>query len=246
MGIQKLRYIFSVIICLIFLKNLNAQIDFITQFDIGENNVSEGVYVRNSDFAAYSFGKMNVTAGIQLDIKSAAEKVITGTALRVGRDFQIKEFPFQIEAHTIYNPFSDWVHEFNWGVLAKIQLRHFTFKLGTSFRTYSLTEMAKGYTGPDSNNKLHENWNMMYLVQYNLKPVDHKWNVGIAITDIDYFLINQEVNPLFNLSGNYKLSESFTLFAETWYKAAGFSNISVNYFGFFVRTGVIWKIDLNK
>jgi hypothetical protein len=246
MSFQKLRCLFLAFIGLIISISLNAQIDLISQFDIGENNVSEGVYFRNSDFAGYRFGKMSVSGGIQFDIKSATENVLTGTALKVGRAFQIKDFPFQIEAHTIYNPFSDWVHEFNWGVLAKIQQTHFTYKLGTSFRTYSLTEMAEDNTDPDSNNKLHENWNLMYLVQYNLKPVDYRWNVGISITNIDCFLINQEVNPMFNLNGNYKFSESLSLFSEVWYKAAGFSNISVNYFGFFVRTGVIWKIDLNK
>jgi len=241
-----MKYLLSALFGFFFFTNLEAQISLSTHFDIGENSVSDGMYIQNSNIAAYEFGKMYVAGGVRLDIKSAAEKIFTGTAIRFGRQFSIKEFPFEIEAHTIYNPFSDWVREFNWGVLAKIQLTHFRFKLGTSFRTYSLTQTAKEYTSPQSNDKIHENWNLMYLAQYHLKPVDFNWNVGVSITNIDYFLINQETNPMINLNGRYELSESLSLFAEAWYKASGFSNISVNYFGFFIRTGIIWNIDLNK
>lgn len=246
MGLHNLKYLFSTFIGLIVSITLIAQIDLSTHFDVGENNVSDGVYVKNSSFAAYHYQKFRFLGGVRLDIESMADKVFTGTTLQIDREFSIKEFPFEIEGLIIYNPFSDWVYEFNWGLLAKVQRKHFDFKLGTSFRTYSLTSKAQSNSDLDSNNKIHENWNLMYLAQYNLKPDDFKWNVGISITNIDYFLINQEVNPMFNLNGYYKINKPLTLYAETWYKAAGLSNISVNYFGFFIRTGLIWKVDLNK
>jgi len=84
----------------------------------------------------------------------------------------------------------------------------------------------------------------MYLIGYNLKPIDHDWNVGITITNVDHFIINQETNPVFYLHGKYQVSKPLTLFGEWWYKSAEAFNISVNHFGFFFRTGLVWKVDL--
>lgn len=246
MSKHKLKYLFSIILGLVFSVSLTAQINLATHFDIGENNVSNGVYFKNSSFVSYQYQKLHFTGGVQLDIKSAADNVFTGMTLIAGRDFSIKEFPFEMEGFILYNPFSSWVHEFNWGFLAKVQRKHFAFKLGTNFRTYSLSSTAQSNSNSESNEKIHENWNLMYFIRYNLKPVDYKWNVGISITNIDYFLINQETNPMFNLNGKYDFSEDLSLYSELWYKASGISNISVNYFGFFIRTGLVWKIDLNK
>jgi hypothetical protein len=72
--------------------------------------------------------------------------------------------------------------------------------------------------------------------------MDNIWNIGFSFTNIDYFIINQETNPVINLQGKYDVSKSLTLFLESWYKSSGAFNLSVNSFGFFFRTGVLWKI----
>ena len=95
---------------------------------------------------------------------------------------------------------------YDWGILAYLELKHFTFKLGTEFRTYHITQKASEEYDIESNKNLHENWNIMYLAGYNLKPIDNKWNIGIAITNIDYFLINQDINPMLYLQGKYRVT----------------------------------------
>ncbi len=246
MSLRKLKFSSLFLISYIVSISLNAQIDLSAHFDIGENNASEGIYMTNSDFAGFNHKKMSVLGGIRFNAKTASPKLLSGTSLKIGREITAGNVPFTVEAFSIYIPFSDWVSEFDWGLLAGKESKHFKFKLGTSFRTYSLTKMAKNSTGPQSKNKLRENFNTVYLIQYGYKPLDHYWNIGISITNIDYFLINQESNPLFNLNGKFEFTPSFSFFAEAWYKASGISNISVNYFGFFIRTGVLWKINLNK
>ena len=136
--------------------------------------------------------------------------------------------------------------ESNWGILANIERKHFTWKLGTEFRTYHVTKEAIENFDIESNKNLHENWNMMYLLGYNLYPADNLWNIGIAITNIDHFIINQETNPMFFLQGKYKVSLPLTIYFESWYKSAGTLNISANYFGFLFRTGLIWELDLKR
>lgn len=214
--------------------------------DVGENNVSDGLFVKSSGFGAYQFGKTKVVGGCQFDLKSSSVNIFTGSTIKVAREFSIEEFPFEIQRLLMYNPFSKLVHESNWGLLAKIQRKHFTYKLGTNFRTYQVTKKAINNYNIESNKKIHEYWNLMYLLRYNIKPNDYNWNIGISLTNIDHFTINQETNPFFYLHGKYKVTVPLTIYVESWYKSAGAFNISVNYFGFFFRTGLLWKIDLNK
>ena len=46
----------------------------------------------------------------------------------------------------------------------------------------------------------------MYSFSYFLKPTDENWNVGLSVTNIDHFVINQETNPVMNLCGLYNAS----------------------------------------
>ncbi len=239
-------YLTLVVIGLTTSVNLKAQAQFSIHIDAGENNVSNGLFIKTAGFGSYQFDKTEIGGGFQFNVKYPGEKTVTGSTFNVDREFSIKEFPFKIQGLFMYNPFSDLIHESNWGVVAKIEQKHFKYKLGTNFRTYRVTQKASNEYDVDSNNKIDEYWNLMYLIQYNLKTVDHNWNVGLTLTNIDHFIINQETNPIFYLHGRYRVNKPLTLFIESWYKSAGSLNISVNYFGYFFRTGLIWKLDLNK
>ncbi|MEN8118194.1 MAG: hypothetical protein ABFS16_14510 [Bacteroidota bacterium] len=248
MSSVKLKYLFLILSVIFGPINLKAQseVQFSTYIDVGENNASEGVFIRTAGFGMYRVNKFNIKAGAQIDLISPGNKVLTGTLLQFERELSVKEFPFQIQGLYLCSPFSELIHEHNWGILGKIQRKHFTYKLGTNFRTYRVTPKAERDYNILSGDKVNEKWNLMYLLSYNLKPVENNWNIGITLTNIDQFIINQETNPVLNLNGKYRASSSVTLFSELWYKSAGALNISVNYFGFFIRTGLIWKIDLEK
>lgn len=231
-----------------FSFNVNAQIRLSAYMDMGESNVSEGFFMKSAITGAWHYEKFIFEGGVQFDPVSPMNKAFTGSFLKAGREFEIKGFPITAHAFFMYNPFSKLVHETNWGVIANAHGRHFFYRLGTNFRTYSPTKHFSGGDDNDSGTKsrIRENWNIMYLVGYNLKPEENEWNIGLTFTNIDNFLISQETNPAFYLHGKYDISSPLTLYAEAWYKSAGAFNISVNYFGFFFRTGVIWKPELNK
>ena len=224
----------------------HAQFQISTHFDFGENNVSEGIFIKNSYLGIYQFGKNKISGGCQFDLISRGTNFLTGSNLKVSRDFTIKEFPFEIQGLFMYNPFSELVRESIWGALVKIQRKHFVYQLGTNFRTYKVTGEAVDDYDQESDNKIRENWNLMYLLQYNLHPPDHKWNMGVSLTNIDHFIINQETNPVLYLHGHYTFTAPVTLYIESWFKNAGAFNISSNYFGFFFRTGILWKLDIKK
>lgn len=240
------KHEFMFLVGFIVTFNVTGQIQLSTFMDAGKNNVSDGAYVQTSVWGRYKIRKTGLQVGSQYDLRSPCKNVFTGITANVTQQLSIREVPFEIGGFFLYNLFSEVVHESNWGVLAAIERNHFTVKLGTDFRTYSITPAASKDYNIETDKKIHEYCNLIYLIGYNLKPLDSRWNVGISVTDIDLFLINQSTNPMFYLNGKYDVISKLTLILESWYKSAGMFNISANYFGFFIRTGLIWKIDLEK
>ncbi|HBE41528.1 MAG TPA: hypothetical protein DDW27_10055, partial [Bacteroidales bacterium] len=90
---------------------------------------------------------------------------------------------------------------------------------------------------------IHENFIVLYSFSYYLNPNDDNWNIGLSVTNIDNFSINQETNPLLFLRGVYDPFSRLGLFTEFCYKPAGICNLAVNHFGFFLRTGIKWNVN---
>ena len=225
-------------------NGINAQIKLQSYIDIGENNVSEGVFVKNVYRSTYQYQKYNVEAGMQFDLISNNPNTFTGLDIIGSREFLIRDFSFDIKGFFMLNRFSDLQYETNWGVRIETRkLEHFLFELGTNLRTYTINSTAREeYNIDKSNSKLNENFNLMYVISAYLNPQNNDWNVGLSCTNVDYYIINQSTNPVFNLQMTYKLKSNLTLYLDTWYKQAGIFNINANYFGYFFRGGVIWEI----
>lgn len=243
---MKLRFKYILYLCawLVTAPVLQAQLSLSGYIDAGKNNVSGGLFIKTAFLTEYSFGRNMVRGGVQLDLLGPAENVLTATAFNFGREIRIRDIPFQIIGLYGYNRFSELMAENNIGLLGNISFDHFNFSLGTNFRTYGVTRHAADEYDFDRGDKIHENWNLMYLVGYKLKQDGHKWNVNLSVSNFDHFVIEQETNPVLFLRGTYEISAPVMLFVESWYKTAGSFNLSVNYFWFFFRTGVIWKIDI--
>lgn len=222
---------------------MTAQPQVSVYTDMGMNSVSDGLFVKTAGLARYQFEKYKVEAGLQMDIRSYNENIFSGYSLKASRDLMIKDFPVELQGFYVWTQFSDVLRETNFGMLANFKRNRFTIRAGTNFRTYAFTQKAVRLYELDESAKIHENWNLMYSFSYYLKPLDNQWNIGLAITNIDHFIINQETNPVFCLSADYRVSLPVNLFAECWYKSAGAFNLNVNYFGFFFRTGIIWYIN---
>ena len=236
-----LRVIFTFFVVL-FCINLMAQSGLNIYNDLGENNVSQGLYDKSAALGFIQSGNNNLETGFQIDMNKSNKTAFSGYIINASRDFSIKGIPLELHGFWSITDFSRIMYETNWGVLLQMRRNHFEMAIGTNFRTYSFSRKAvKDYEIEKNNANLHEAYNIMYSFSYNLKPIVSLWNVGLSVTDIDYFIINQDTNPILNLYGSYKLSSHLGLYAEASYKMAGASNMAVNYFGFFLRTGISWN-----
>ena len=222
--------------------NLQAQSQLYSYADFGTNSVSDGLYIRAAGLGNFTFGKYSLTSGIQLDLKSKNENFLTGINFAAARDFTLWNFDFKVRCFYKWTFFSGLLRISDFGIMEGIDRSHLTFAIGTHFKTFSLTEEALWYYDQASETKIHENWNFLYLINYRIKKKENDWNIGICLTNIDYFIISQTTNPSFNINGSYRINPNLNLFAETWLKSSGAFNANVNYFGFFLRTGIVWNI----
>jgi len=213
--------------------------------DIGRNNVSDGLYIKAATQAGFKFGINAAGAGLQWNLLSNSERVLTGAYIHAQRDISIKDFGFNLKAFYSWAGFSNYLRETNYGILFQHRWEHLEIGLGNNFRTYAYTRKAIDQFEPDDNApvKIHENWNFMYIFSYYLKPDENNWNLAFSLTSFDHFIIYQETNPVVNLKGLYRITPGLLFFSEAWYQTSGASNLNVNYFGFFFRTGIIWKIE---
>ena len=235
---------FLINLSLITCINSAAQPGLTIFSDIGSNNVSHGLFIKSSAIGQYKFGKNILEAGFQTNLKNYNKPGFSGYTINASRNFAIKRISLVIQGFYVSIISSELIRESNLGGFVNMKLNHFEMKLGVNFRTYAFRpETISEYAIDNNSTKLHETGNLMYSFTYNLKPGDNRWNAGLSVTNTDYFNINQETNPMFNLHGSYKLKSPIRLFAQAWYEIAGASNLEVNYFGFYIRTGLIWNIN---
>ncbi len=191
----------------------------------------------------YKVHGLAVETGISLLGSGQKETLLDAVMLRGSYAFSVKQNPLGLALGYIWKQPSTELRETNIYLSVDYGLKHWYFLLGNNFRTYRLSgnyREEQGFSREDS--RIRESWNLMYRVSFSVNAPQKSWNLITTITNVDYFLIEQETNPLFNLRGLYKPRQDLVLFMEAWYKTSGMLNIQVNHYGFQFRFGVTWDI----
>lgn len=212
--------------------------------DVGNNTVSDGAYLRPTVMAAYRFNKFSVGAGLQWTFSSAERKVLSGGFISGSSDFKVREIPLSADLFVRRNPYSDVVKETLFGAVLKHERSRLDIHFGYHMRRYRLNEKEVEPGDPLSGSALSiwEYRNFMYSGTLRLKEGDAPWNLSVSVTNFDYFLIQQESNPMVNLAGYFRISDAVKLHSSLWYQSAGMLNIHANHYGFYFRTGVVWQV----
>jgi hypothetical protein len=210
--------------------------------ELGHNNISDGIFHKTAVLPTYESGKYSVQAGVRFDLVSNNENILSGLSLMGSRIFMIRSLPLDVKGLFIRTAYSGVIHENKWGLLLNTQTKHFRIGLGTNFRTLALNKDEAANLNDTVNTSIRENWNILYQFSYYIKPVGNKWNINLSITNIDYFNLSQETNPIFKIGAIYNLSPPVSFFIDSGYQNAGIINMNIEYFGFFFKTGIIWNI----
>ena len=182
-------------------------------------------------------------AGFQTELLSYKPAFLSGIILKAGREFQIGKQAIELTGLYAISRFSELMHERNRGLFASTQHQKLHFILGTHFRTYAYNRDARNDIDLQGSARLTERWNLIYSIAYSVKPPGHPWNISLAVTNLDLFLIHQETNPMLRLSGTYTVRQNISLYLDAFYQQAGLFNINIHYFGFYIRPGIIWHIQ---
>ena len=212
--------------------------------DAGSSTVSEGAFFRPAVMAAYRIDKFSVGTGFQWSFSSAERKVLSGGFISGSGDFKVREIPLSADLFVRRNPFSDVVRETLFGAVLNHERSRLDIHFGYHMRRYRLNENAVEPDTPFSGSALSiwEYRNFMYRGTVRLKERDAPWNLSVSVTNYDYFLIQQETNPMVNLAGYFRISDAVKLHSALWYQGAGMSNIHANHYGFYFRTGIVWQV----
>ena len=216
----------------------NSQVELDYLLDLGQTNVSQGLYISTALVSAYSFDKYALKAGAQFQLIHPSSRVFSAAEFVAGRRFCVGKQTLEAEAFYLYRNFSSLMFISNWGLAVSTRLRHWQFDLGQDFKSYRVREKALSYE--TEGNVLRENFNLIYHIAYFINSPEKTWNISLSLTNKDHFLINQETNPMLSLRAESFVSSTMKLYLENWYKPAGALNMSAHYFSYFLRTGLIW------
>jgi hypothetical protein len=242
-GLKSYFFVLFLILC----KNLIAQPELAYYSDFGKNNLSDEIYFKSVVLGHYKTGKNSFETGFQTELSNLNKLSPSGLRIDASRVLDIKGIHMELHGFFLLTTFSLIIRETNWGALLKYRQNRFRLTVGTNFRTYAFTNKAiREYMIDKKSSKIHENFNVLYSIAYYINPTDEIWNVGLSLTNIDYFCLNQETNAGLNLNCIYKITPPLCLFSQACYQSAGATNLQVNYFGFFIRTGMIWNFNLKN
>lgn len=244
MGLKWLKYMGLSLLLLNASTGIRAQMVFQSYLDVGENTVSNGVYVKSAFRAGYQLNRYKLVAGMQMDVMSNSPNVLTGTDIIGSRSVVVGETEVDIKGYFILNRFSDLMYEANWGLCFFARKSdHFAWGLGTNLKAYTINSEARAeYSITGAGARHFESLYLTYVFSGYLKPQSSNWNLSLSFTNVDYYLVNQATNPIFNLQAIYRLGPNLIIHCDAWYKQAGVFNISANYFGYFFRGGIILRI----
>lgn len=222
--------------------DLDAQFLLEGQVDLGNNNLSNGIYLHFSGIGYYDNPHWGAQAGFQLGLVQSQNVFLNSWYGSSYGKLYFDKIRLDIGGGYLWTAFSPDMREINWIIFAKTYLKRWDLALGNNSRIYRLSHKSAdddNLAEPES--KIIEGWNLMYSVGFRFRPLENRWNIMFTVTDYDRFLIQQETNPMVNIRFDYEISKPLGLYSELWYNSCGLVNGMVNYFGTFIRIGVLWE-----
>jgi hypothetical protein len=211
--------------------------------EAGQNNIYDKGYFSFSISPSYTLHNDFFSAGVLFTAGGQRENNLGGCYLDYARSFSIFNQAFSVSGFYLWVPFSNELRETDWGITLSCKLPHFRFTLGNNYRTY---RFSRAYIRSDESTtgayRITEPGNLIYSFRYNLRNEEEPWNLMFSVTNNDYYLFEQETNPMVILNGSCRIADNLTSFIDLGYKSAGLLCIKVDYFGCFLRFGIKWDI----
>jgi hypothetical protein len=99
--------------------------------DLGQNNVSDGLFIKSAVLGHFKFGKNRLETGFETDLKSDNDPLLSGYTINASRFLITKGSRFEIRGFCTWTRNSEFLRETNWGALLNMRRRRIEMALGT-------------------------------------------------------------------------------------------------------------------
>ncbi len=220
-------------------------INFNVFAESGDKITENGVYFHSAGILDVEAGPWIFQAGMLNPWVDELKSGYGASVFKAGRKISISK-RLETQAHVFYynRLASDIIREENAGVMLTAELEHWEFALGNNSRRYVLRKDYRNTVqlSDSADAKIYEWRNVMYRISYEIKSKEDPWNLRFGVTNYDYFIINQGTNPMLFSEFDYSPNNLLQFRISVCYKGAGSMNLQADYFGFFLRGGVIWNV----
>jgi hypothetical protein len=230
---------------MIYCNNTKSQTQIESSFIFGQNQAKSKDYLNFDICPSYQFDKWNFGIGTELALIKPDNSIINASKIDVEREIAIKNHNIKIYGGFYHKPFSKYMRELDFVIKLSTETGHFKGTIGNNSRIWRLSNeaMSQWALADSSNVKSKKEWrNLIYNFAFYLKDLDNKWNIGVGITNYDSFFFNHETEPMLFSNYENKLSEILSLHVGLWFQQAGFANLQAQYYGFYIKGGLICKI----
>ena len=145
-----------------------------------------------------------------------------------------------VENRYLYRIFPSYgIQEFNALLDIGWQCQHFNVQLGLCNRyTADIPLRNEGGMGT-----IFEPMNVMFNVQYHVFRDDHRWNIGLGISNQHDFMIERFTLFFYTIDGYFNINDNWQLLGDFTLHPCGVLNLSAQFDGFRVKFGFNWMFN---
>lgn len=131
----------------------------------------------------------------------------------------------------------DQVNEFLHAISLGYRMQYVNVQIGLINRVM----MPLPYEKNTLDKYIVEPFQMLYRVEGFVRPITSPWNITIAISNADNYMIERPWNPMLYLGGWYDINPHWRLRLSGKYKNAGMFHMNAHYYAAEVRVGAEYR-----
>lgn len=131
----------------------------------------------------------------------------------------------------------DQVGEFTHAISLGYRMQYVSVQIGLASRVI----VPLPFVHNSTDEYLCEPFNLLYRIEGFVRPITSPWNIAIAISNADNYMIERMWTPMLYLGGWYDLNSHWRLRLSGKYKNAGMFHMNAHYYAAEVRVGAEYR-----
>ena len=131
----------------------------------------------------------------------------------------------------------DHVNEFAHAISLGYRMQYVSAQLGL----FSRVMVPMPYERNSTNGTISEPFKLLYRIEAFVRPETSRWNLAVAISNVDDFVMERPWTPMLYIRGWYDVSQHWRLHLAGKYKNAGMFHMNAHYYASEVRVGAEFR-----